>query len=155
MNRNAPAPTGQAPRAGEGRKGVVVLWVSRHRPLPAQIAQLREKLGEIEIIQIEHVPTAEYVVEYAQRVGAKVIVPVLPLSFIARLVEEARKAGYIVLFAKMNAIATTRDFDEAKRLVLEAPEKRTITTYSDGTLRVFEFERFERIVRVEVVTEPW
>jgi hypothetical protein len=36
---------------------------------------------------------------------------------------------------------------------MEAPEKRTITTYSDGVVRVFEFERFERIIEVKLVTE--
>ncbi|MEM4562486.1 MAG: hypothetical protein QXI55_00960 [Thermofilum sp.] len=158
VSSSAPAPlSSQAPRAEGVERGAttVVLWVSRHKPLPAQLRALEEKLGEVDIVQVEHVPTAEYVIDLARRLGAKVIVPVLPLSFIARLVEEAGKRGYVVLFAKMNAILTTRDFDEAKKLVLEAPEKRTITTYADGTIRVFEFERFERIVKVEVVTEPW
>ncbi|MEM2474727.1 MAG: hypothetical protein QW407_02280 [Thermofilaceae archaeon] len=157
VNSSAPALLShQAPRAeGVERGATVVLWVSRHKPLPAQLRALEEKLGEIDVVQIEHVPHADYVIDLARRLGAKVIVPVLPLSFIARLVEEAGKRGYVVLFAKMNAILTTRDFEEAKKLVLEAPEKRTITTYADGTLRVFEFERFERVVKVEVVTGPW
>ncbi|MEM4455519.1 MAG: hypothetical protein QXT28_12450 [Thermofilaceae archaeon] len=157
VSSGAPALLSQAPRAEGMERGAttVVLWVSRHKPLPAQLRALREKLGEIDVVQIEHVPHADYVIDLARRLGAKVIVPVLPLSIIARLVEEAGKRGYVVLLAKMNAILTTRDFDEAKKLVLEAPEKRTITTYADGTIRVFEFERFERIVKVEVVTEPW
>ncbi|MEM1690733.1 MAG: hypothetical protein QXG48_06165 [Thermofilaceae archaeon] len=157
VSSSAPAPlSSQAPRAeGVERGATVVLWVSRHKPLPAQLRALEEKLGEIDVVQLEHVPNSDYVIDLARRLGAKVIVPVLPLSFIARIVEEAGRRGYIVLFAKMNAILTTRDFDEAKRLILEAPDRRTITTYADGSIRVFEFERFERVVRVEVVTEPW
>ncbi|MEM4563577.1 MAG: hypothetical protein QXI55_06610, partial [Thermofilum sp.] len=133
----------------------VVLWVSRHKPLPAQLRALEEKLGEIDVVQIEHVPTADYVIDLARRLGAKVIVPVLPLSFIARLVEEAGRHGYTVLMARMEAVATTRSVDEARRLLYEAPERRSIATYADGTIRVFEFVRFERIKKVEVVTEPW
>lgn len=170
--RVAAAPAGPSPApSGAGGVGVlfvkgsaepvaeqqrtVVLWVSRHRPLPAQIAELERKLGPVEIVQVEHVPNAEHVIEVAKRVGARVIVPVLPLSFIARLVEEAGRHGYTVLMARMEAVATTRSVDEARRLLYEAPERRSIATYADGTIRVFEFVRFERIKKVEVVTEPW
>lgn len=133
----------------------IVLWVSRHQPLPAQLAALREKLGEVEIVKIEHAPNAEFVIERAKQLGAKVIVPVLPLSFIARLVEEARREGFTVLYARMEPIALVKTMEEAAKLVAAKPGWRSITTYADGTVRVFEFKAFEKIVEVKLVTEPW
>lgn len=151
-----PAPSGAGSLGGvvEGRP-VVVLWVSRHRPLPAQLAALRERLGEVEVVQLERPLNAEEVVEVAQRVGARVIVPVLPLSFTAKLVEEAEKRGFTVLYARMAAVASTRSIEEVRRLLSEAPDRRTAVSYPDGTIHVVEFVRFERLLRVEVVTEPW
>jgi hypothetical protein len=132
-----------------------VLWVSRHYPLPAQLAELQRIYGaDVEIVQMQGViPNAEAVVQKAKEVGAEVIVPVLPLSMIARLAEMQKKEGFTLLFAKMNAIASVKNLEDAKRITMEAPERRTITTYSDGVVRVFEFERFERIVEVKLVTE--
>jgi hypothetical protein len=132
-----------------------VLWVSRHYPLPAQLAELQRIYGaDVEIVQMQGViPNAEAVVQKAKEVGAEVIVPVLPLSMIARLAEMQKKEGFTLLFAKMNAIASVKSLEEAKRIAMEAPEKRTITTYSDGVVKVFEFERFEKIVEVKLVTE--
>jgi len=133
---------------------VVVLWVSRHQPLYSQIEELERKLGSIIIYQMSGViPNAEAVVEVAKKLNAKYVIPVLPLSMIARLSEFAKT--FTVLLAKMNNIATTRDPNEAKRLVSESPGSRTLATYADGTVRVFEFERFERLLRIELVTEPF
>jgi hypothetical protein len=132
-----------------------VLWVSRHYPLPAQIRELQKVYGaDVEVVQMQGtIPNAETIVQKAKEVGAEVIVPVLPLSMIARLAEIQKKEGFTLLFAKMNAIASVKSLEEAKRIAMEAPEKRTITTYSDGVVRVFEFERFERIIEVKLVTE--
>jgi hypothetical protein len=85
--------------------------------------------------------------------GLRLLFLFLPLSMIARLAEIQKKEGFTLLFAKMNAIASVKSLEEAKRIAMEAPEKRTITTYSDGVVRVFEFERFERIIEVKLVTE--
>lgn len=133
----------------------VVLWVSRHLPLPAQIEALKEKLGGFELYQLDHAPNAEYVLEKARELRAKIIVPVLPLSMIARLAEGAREHGFTVLFARMEPVALVKTVEEAAKLVAEKPMHRTMTTYADGTVRVFEFRRFERLVEVKVVTEPW
>jgi hypothetical protein len=132
-----------------------VLWVSRHYPLPAQIRELQRIYGaDVEIVQMQGViPNAEAIIQKAKEVGAEVIVPVLPLSMIARLAEMQKKEGFTLLFAKMNAIASVKSLEEAKRIAMEAPEKRTVTTYSDGVVRVFEFERFEKIIEVKLVTE--
>ena len=133
----------------------IVLWVSRHPPLHVQIAELERKLGNIIVYQMSGViPSAEVVVDIAKKLNVAVIVPVLPLSMIARLAEISKQNKFTILLAKMNNIATTRDPSEAQRLVAEKPEARTTATYADGTMRVFEFERFERLVEVKLVTEP-
>jgi len=135
--------------------GVIVLWVSRHVPVPIQFRVLEEKLGPITIYQLSGiVPSAEYVMEKAREVGAKYIVPVLPLSIIARLAELAPREGITVLISKMDNIAVVRSWEEAERIVNEKPEARTIATYADGLIRVFEFKQFEKLKEVKLVTEP-
>ena len=141
----------------ESRSGpkTTVLWVSRHPPLKSQITELEKKLDSIEVYQLSGViPSAEYVVEVVRKVNAKIVVPVLPLSMIARLAELSRNYGFTVVLAKMESIATTKNLEEAKKLVAEKPEARTTATYADGVIRVFEFKGFEKLVRVELVTEP-
>jgi len=133
----------------------VILWVSRHPPLKEQIAELERKFGAIIIYQVSGViPGAEAVVDVAAKVGASVIVPILPLSMLARLAELRKNFNFIVLFAKMNCIHTTADMAEAQKLVNEMPSRRSLATHADGLVRVYEFERFEKLVEVKVVTEP-
>lgn len=137
------------------RERAVVLWVSRHPPLAAQIAELEAKLGPIEVRQASGtVPSAEHVVDLARWLGARYVVPVLPLSFIAKLAEAARAQGFEILLAKMRNVAVVRGEEEVAGLVAERPDRRTAVAYADGTVRVFEFEGFERLIRVELVTEP-
>jgi len=137
------------------RERTVVLWVSRHPPLRAQVDELERRLGPIVVYQLSGViPSAEYVVERARELSAKYVVPVLPLSFVAVLVEQAKRAQFVVLFAKMKLLAVLRTAEEAKKLVAEAPEGRVYERSADGSYRVFEFERFEKLVEVRLVTEP-
>jgi len=134
---------------------VIILWASRHPPLREQISQLEKKFNSIAIYQVSGViPSAEALLEVAEKVKAKIIVPVLPLSVIAKLVELTKKQDTIILLAKMNNIAVTRDINEAQRIVAEKPDSRTIATYADGVVRVFEFDKFEKIVEVKLITEP-
>jgi hypothetical protein len=133
----------------------VVLWVSRHRPLKAQIDELERKLGPIVVYQLSGViPSAEFVAERAEGLGAKYVIPVLPLSFTARLAELAKAKGFEVLVAKMVNVAVVKDLKAAEEVVRERPDRRATATHADGTVRVFEFERFERLLRVELVTKP-
>jgi len=141
--------------SSESKSKTHVLWVSRHAPLKVQIEALEEKLGAIVIYQLFGVvPTADFVVQKAKEVNAKIIVPVLPMSFIAHLVEAGRRSGFVVLFAKMEAIAQT-DPETARKMVAEAPDKRTMTTYADGTVKIHEFKGFEKVKAVKIETEPW
>jgi hypothetical protein len=139
---------------------VVVLWVSRHEPVPAQLEVLRQKLGDVLVVKLQQaVPNAEYVLKVAKEVGARYIVPVLPLSMIAHLAEQAPREGIAILFSRMRVVAEARKDDVGAlqklfELYRERPEARTVVEYPDR-LRLFEFERFEVLKRVEVVTEPW
>jgi len=134
----------------------VVLWVSRHDPLYSQIKALKQRLGSVRIVKLSGVvPNADYVVKVAEQYHAKVIVPVLPLSFIARLAELAPKKGVTVLFAKMEELCRTTNKKEAEALVSQNPYARTMVEYSNGIYRVWEFKGFEKLVKVEIVTEPW
>ncbi len=54
----------------------------------------------------------------------------------------------------MKTITTTKNPEEAQKIVDERPDCRTAVGYSDGTVRVFEPEAIERIVEVRLVTEP-
>lgn len=140
----------------DGEGSTVVLWVSRHYPLKAQLSSLRMKLGRIKVVQVSGVvPNAEYVIEVARRYGAKYIVAVLPLSFIAKLVEDARKYGMVVLFARMRVVGQFRNKHEAMQYVREFKEARTLSTYADGVVKVHEFVRFEVVKEVKLVTEPF
>lgn len=134
---------------------VTVLWVSRHEPLPAQFKVLEDRLGRINVVKhVGRVANAEEVAELAKRVGARYVIPVLPLSIIARLVELAPRYGFEVLWSRMELIASTADPREAERLVREAPDRRAVVEYADGIKRVYEFRGIERIKEVKLVTEP-
>jgi len=140
---------------GGGEK-TVVLWVSKHSPLRAQLSVLEERLGGVVVYQLSGlIPGAETVVEYAGKIGARVVVPVLPLSMIVRLAELSRQSGLTVLITRMSCVAVTRDIEEARRLVNEAPDRRTLAVHADGSIRVLEFEKFEKLVEVKLVTEPF
>ena len=128
-----------------------ILWVSRHRPLPAQVDFLRKRLGEVKISElIGYVPTAEYVIEKAEDFGCRFILPVLPLSVIAKICELAERRGITVLYAEMREVYSGNE-REAYRLLMEAPNKRTVVQHSDAW-RVFEFVSIRRIkgVRLEL-----
>jgi len=133
-----------------------IIWASRHDPLPEQLSQLRERLGPIRVVKIEGIiPSAEWLAEKARELNAKYIVPVLPLSMIARLAELSKRYGFTLLYAKMEEIAKTSNREEAEKLVKQAPTKRTAVEYSGGLYRVWEFKCYEKIVKVELVTEPF
>ena len=137
-----------------------VLWVSRHEPVPVQLEVLRQRLGDVRVIKLQQaVPNAEYVLQKAKEVGAWYIVPVLPLSMIAHLAEQAPRAGVTSLCSRLRVVAEARkdDRDALQKLFelyREKPGARTVVEYPDR-LRLFEFERFEVVKKVEVVTEPW
>ena len=141
------------------KKKICVVWVSRHSPLPAQIARLHQLLGDYEMKWIRgKISTAEELVSQLKKLAKKyervIVIPVLPLSIIMRIHELSREDPRFELwFAKMNCILTTQDRNEAKRVLDENKYSRTCVEYADGTLRVFEFEDFYKIKEVRLVLE--
>jgi len=136
-------------REGEGE---AILWVSRHPPLKSQIRFLEKKFGNPRIIQLSgRIPNAEYVAETAQNFNAKVIIPVLPLSFIARLVELSKKYGFEVWWAEMEQIGILsyqpvagKDYN---------PETDAWIKGYENTYKIMRFKKFHRIKRVVMEME--
>lgn len=115
--------------------GMKVYWVSRHRPLPAQIDELKRLFGQGTVIEIDPKPfsSAEEIVQRFRESGAQEMVVVAPLSVIAKLTE----LGIQPLWAQMNLVPAMTD-----------PNREVVT---NG--RVYRFEEFQRIIRVEVVMQ--
>lgn len=126
-------------------------WVSRHKPLPAQIRELRRIFGDVEIIQISRTfRDAGDVYEDVKASGAEYAVVVLPLSMIARLVQYP---GVDWLWAQMRALheclgpGRCAEFnpDSDAWLPLHGSEKG----------RHMRFETFKKIQRVVLVLEDF
>ena len=138
---------------GEGPRERVVLWASRHPPLPAQLEALASRLGRVRVVQVAgRFRDAEEVLELARKHNAEAIVPVLPLSFIARLVEPAGDVA--VLMAEMELVEESTYPD----VVLD-PAREVMMEYrgEDGRprYRKYRFKQFIRVRQVRVEGEPW
>ncbi len=137
----------------------VVLWISRHKPLPVQIQFLKNKLGDDFKLVIHDKPlsTAQDAVNLVKQHNADFVVPVLPLSFIAHLVAEAKKHGFTVLRAEMENIHNC-DSDDCPEF---NPETDTIMVSRDLNdpskiiRRHFRFKEFVILKDIQIVTEPW
>jgi len=79
------------------------IWLSRHSPLPKQVLDLRAKGIELVAI-IPSVDTIDEILEIIKKHDAKYIIPVLPLSMIAKLLEKSQEYGFTILFAEMETI---------------------------------------------------
>ncbi|MEM3943755.1 MAG: hypothetical protein QXJ59_06695 [Thermofilaceae archaeon] len=131
---------------------VKILWVSRHPPLPAQILELKRKFGDVEVVHFSgRVPDADFVVHLAEEVGAQIVVPVLPLSIIAAILNSSK--NLVILYAQMREVHKGPR-GECERAAREKPDRRVVVEYAGGVCRVFEFVRFERVKAVKLETEP-
>ncbi|MEM4234967.1 MAG: hypothetical protein QXU75_07445 [Candidatus Methanomethylicaceae archaeon] len=112
-----------------------VYWVSRHKPLPAQVKELCRLFGQDTVIEVDPNPfsSAEEIVQRFRESNAQEMVVVAPLSVIAKLTE----LGIQPLWAQMNLVPAMTD-----------PNREVVT---NG--RVYRFEEFQRIIRVEVVMQ--
>jgi len=137
----------------------VVLWVSRHSPLPEQLNKLTQYLRNYKLVMIrERIPNAEwlynnYIKPLLDQNHRVIVIPVLPLSIIARLVELAKQYHFEIWYAKMNEIYRTNDISKAELVLSEAPERRTIMQYADGIVKVYEFEDFYRVKEIKIELE--
>jgi len=132
---------------------VTVLWASRHDPVAAQVEDLRSRYGpDVRIVKHSGLfQTAEQVVKAAERVGAHVVVPVLPLTFVQKLCEYAEALGFTVLYSQMQLIhdncpghLTCAYFDPHSDVFL--PGRGRVN-------RHYRFQRFRKLLRVELVFE--
>lgn len=108
-----------------------ILRLTRHEASSEQLAELRRVYGaDSEIIQIfETVPNAQRVREMVGEAQADVLEAVLPMTLIAELTDP--RSG--VKFPVIRAI-TRREL------------------IADGSA-IFHFDHYEKVVKVEVVTE--
>ena len=132
----------------------VVAWVSRHSPLPTQVEELRRLLGpDVEVVQVNKTyRDAKEVFEDIQRTGASVAVVVLPLSMLAQLLPLAQKVGVEVWMAKMEPLHECGGPEKCPEFNPDMDVWLPLRDQPTG--RHLRFARFERVKRVEVVTEP-
>jgi len=134
-----------------------VLWISRHKPLPAQLQHMQEKLGDFELIQhTQPISTAQKAIELAESVKADYIIPVLPMSFVIHLVNEAKKYGYVVLRSEMELIHNCElencpEFIEETDVILTSKDLTTLEVIR----RHFRFKEFVLLKDIKIITEKW
>lgn len=145
-----------------GRGFALVVWVSRHPPIASQIDELKKKLGKIVLHRISgKIPNAEYIVDYVEKLidtlhlhGAPVyIIPVLPLSMIAKLTELARQKGWNVLWAEMEQVKILDH--EPKPLKDYDPTREVWIKGYENTYKIMRFKGFHRIKAVKLELEPF
>lgn len=135
------------------RRPVKILWVSRHPPLISQIKWLKDKLKKVEIIRYENiVGTAEEVIDYADKINADIIIPVLPLTIVARLVELAKSKEMQVWWANMVLLHNDEDencpeYNKEEDTMIYTREK------NHEFYRHYRFVDFRRIREVKLVLE--
>jgi len=114
-----------------------ILWLSRHIPQEAQIIELQNKFGKIDVVEKSLVFSnnpndgAEQIIELMQNIGADDIVGVMPIAHVAALT----KRGVHPIRAIMDRKPTGA--------ILPNGEKE----YQ------FEFIKFERITGVQITSE--
>jgi len=90
----------------------------------------------------------------AREYKADFIVPVLPMSFIMRLVELAEREGITVLYSEMELIRTEYSqpiaVDPYSEVVVPARDERGRRCY-----KVFRFKCFKRIKEIKLVLEDF
>ena len=140
-----------------GAEKPVVLWLSRHKPISSQIEYLRHKLGDYVLVQYARpLPTVEKALELVEMYGADYVVPVLPMTFIMRLVEESKKRGFKVLRADMQLLhyCSSRpcpDFRPQTDVVIESKDLET----GGKIYRHFRFRGFKLLKDVRLVEGDW
>jgi len=141
----------------EIRDKKVVLWISRHKPLPAQLQRMQEKLGDFELIQhSQPISTAQKAIELAESVKADYIIPVLPMSFVIHLVNEAKKYGYVVLRAEMETLHNCSEeqcteYNEETDTIMISKDLTTLEVIR----RHFRFKEFVMLKDIKIITEKW
>lgn len=122
---------------------IIVAWVSRHPPLPAQIKTLRQKLGEaVRIVPLtDTYNNYRDVLETIGKSGATYAVLVLPLSIISLLVSSTPEITWL----RADMMPAEGEYN---------PETDVIMPSQNGA-RHLRFKEFQEIISVDVVTIPF
>jgi hypothetical protein len=118
-----------------------ILWLSRHKPLPAQIAELERIFGHVTVtMDPKPFSSAEEIMARFRAEGYDEMVVVAPLSVIVRLTE----MGIRPLWAEM------------KQIPSPSPD---LSREVEVNGRWYRFERFRRIEKVQIIFSefllPW
>ena len=134
LSLSEPRPESTGKSQEERRK--VILWVSRHRPLPCQLRELHRLFGSVALV-LDPNPfsSAEDIMRRAQEWKADEAVVVAPLSVIQRLTE----LGLRPLWGEMGQIP------------LKGPLNPDCETEVKG--RRYRFVRFRRVKAVRIEFE--
>jgi len=134
-----------------------VLWISRHRPLPAQLSALSDKLGPFELIRhSEPLSTANDAVKIIKEHNANYVVPVLPLSFITLLVQATKRENFVVLRAEMENLHNCvehpcPDYNPETDTIMQSKD----FTSGETIHRHFRFREFVVLKDIQIITEPF
>lgn len=127
-----------------------VLWVSRHRPLNAELRFIKEKLGDYELkIWDKKVPSAEWLINHLiipEKID--IVIPVLPLSIIARLSELSERYGYEIWFAEMELLHNDKVFPCEEYNADTDTVVDGIDIDGNRIYRHYRFKTFKRILRI-------
>jgi len=134
---------------GTEKKVKTVLWIYKHEILPAQALLLSEKLGDFKIVMFrDKVPSAEWLLKNVilPREVDIIVIPVLPLSIIARLFDLSKRYGFEIWWAQMELIHI--DYSEN---CPEFDHKRDIMVpgVNLGGKRIWRHYRFKGFYRVK------
>ena len=129
-----------------------ILWLSKHEPLPKQLDMLKQKIGDYLLIkQSGWYNDVSDLFVFVNRLGVEYIIPVLPLSMIARLVNLANKHNITVLWSQM--IEVNKGYGTPPTDIDRYCQ--TILTMRNGMWKVVEFDKFFVIKGVNLVLEDF
>lgn len=135
------------------KKEVIIGWVSRHSPRPAQIRWLFNKFGNITLVRISRTfRDAREVIKDLRKNNVQYAVVVLPLSIIAKLLEFAKDITF--LWADMELIQIVPRSMQ-KESIPNFNEDSDVLVPSGDKLKHFRFKEFRKIVKLELVLEPF
>jgi len=135
---------------------VKILWLSKHPPLEAQISFLEQKLGNISLI-ITKGPfsTVDSVLKLVKTYKPQYVLPVLPLSFVVRLLEESHKRGFKILWSQMELLhidssPTCPQFNKKTDVLVETRDLNTKKKF----WRHFRFKEILVLKQIKFEFEP-
>jgi len=134
---------------------VKVLWVSRHKPLKVQLEELKRIFGDYSLKQYSGiVPNAGWLMNYVKTHGYDVVIPVLPLTVVARFTELAENV--LVLWAEMTV--SKQMYRKPEAFFDYDPDRETVVASVDEKGRmlwkVMRFKKFYRLLGVKLELEP-